>query len=64
MDARDARTEEEPREQRPPSALTALDRAPTPAEKVTEASEESFPASDAPGWVGGSATPSSDRDVG
>lgn len=33
----------------------------TPEERVMEASEESFPASDAPGWITGSATPCEDE---
>jgi len=33
-----------------------LDEAMTPDEKVNEASEDSFPASDAPGWISGSAS--------
>lgn len=52
----DAVRVQEAREE-PQQAREEPQQALTPEERVMEASEESFPASDAPGWITGSATP-------
>jgi len=40
-----------------PAPIEDAERPSTPEERVNEASEDSFPASDPPAWIAGSATP-------